>query len=545
MKRVFVWSFFSAGLLCSLCFAPVTSAQDAPKPYDPSQQTPSIWKQLPEIIPVATDDGGLDVAWLDHSETPAKLYLSHFTKGVNGYTRTSSNQLEGLGLLAGFTRDNKGNTYYMTAEPSAEGKEEDPKTISLYKNDQVFWNFQIQDGDSPPTPPKLPFDNGTSRIVTGAGKLFVDINLLPAHAYNVILDLDNPDVNATRYARETLYHHNMGQSAMFDGKDFVAIENRDHEVTLSMMKFSPTEKYPFEPYAERLRSVYTRTNNGNSVFTELGGIAPGIDDSNGYLVLFSSERDWDNQMAGLTTPGQQTGLGGQISPRDLAVIHVKKDFDKQTINWKGTPQELADSGMSISQAPKLVDTTSVVNSIGTGRTVSYQAANDGWDWPNYNADIAKLVASGDLAQRQHKTAGVNWLTNYGVPFQTTRQVPAIGKVFTTVSHPKLVRIAPNKYIAVWEECEAQRATWDKVMSDLTYKTTKAMMLTLAAQGQNVSITKGAVKDLGKVRLMASDDPINLGGKAAWITGDEVGKALKINTLDTNLNLQSFVLPVAQ
>ncbi|BCM88992.1 hypothetical protein IAD21_00834 [Abditibacteriota bacterium] len=50
-------------------------AQDAPKPFDPGKQTVANFKQMPEIIPVATDDGGLDVAWLDHSETPTKLYL--------------------------------------------------------------------------------------------------------------------------------------------------------------------------------------------------------------------------------------------------------------------------------------------------------------------------------------------------------------------------------------------------------------------------------------------------------------------------------------
>lgn len=519
----------------------VALAQTAPKPFDPNKNKTEDWINLPEIIPFVNADGSLDIAWRDHSSATPKIYLTKFTKSGDGYTRTSSEELPSLGVLAGFTKDNKGNFYHLTAE---KGKGEEQKRIVLYKNKQLFWDFKMQDGDKPCEEPKLPLDNGTSQIVTGAGKLFIDINLLPSHAYNVILDLENTSVNKSRCARETLWHHNVDNRVLFDGKDFIAIENRDHEVTLSMMKFSPTEKYPFEPYAERLRSVYTRTNNGNSIFTELGDIELGVDNGNGYFVLFASERDWDDQMEGLNKPGQQTGLGGQLQPRDLAVVHVKKDFDKQEINWKATEAEKKIDGNIISQAPKLVDTTGVVNSISAGKTVNYQAKNDGWDWPNYNAETAKLIASGDLSERAYKTGGVNWLTDYGVPFENAKEFPEVGKPYTTVLRPKLVRIAANSYIAIWEEHTAQRADWDKMMSDKTYHTTKAMTITLAAQGANVKVNKGTVKDLGKVRVSAFDDAINLQGKAAWVTGDETTKSLRLNILDSSLNYQSLNLPLA-
>ena len=519
---------------------PAALAQTDPKPFDPNKNKPQEWMNLPEIIPFANPDGSIDIAWSDHSAAPPKIYLTRFVKNADGYARSSAEELPSLGVLAGFTKDEKGNVYHLTAEL---GKGEDPKRIVLYKNKQLFWEMKTQDGDGPPQSPKLPCDSGTSQIVTGAGKLFVDINLLPAHAYNVILDLENPRANAQRYARETLWHHNFDQRVLFDGKDFIAIENRDHEVTLSMMKFSPTESYPFSPYAERLRSVYTRTNNGNSTFTELGDIAVGAGDGNGYLVLFASERDWDDQMAGLNKPGEQTGLNGHILPRDLAVIHVRKDFDRQEINWKSIEAEREKDGNSISQAPKLVDTTSVVNSVGTGKIVSYKAENDGWDWPNYNADTAKLIKSGDLAERAYKTGGVNWLTAYGDRFETAKRLPPVGKPFTTVANPKLVRVAPNNYVAIWEEQSGTRIDGQPLTVAKTYQTTKAMGLTLEMQGSRVQITKSPINDLGKIRLMPFDDAFDLGGKAAFVTGDEASKSLKLHVIDADLNYKAVTLPL--
>ncbi|MBX7223390.1 MAG: hypothetical protein K1Y36_25985 [Blastocatellia bacterium] len=542
MKRTWPTTLATFFLASALGFnsLPGVWAQSNPKPFDPAQQKTQEWTNLPEIIPFANPDGSLDIAWRDHSSPTPKIYLTKFAKTGEGYNRISAEELPSLGVLAGFTKDTKGNAYHLTAEP---GKGEEPKRIILYKNKQKFWDFKKQDGDQPGELPKLPLDNGTSQIVTGAGKLFLDINLLPSHAYNVILDLENPAVNAARCARETLWHHNVDQRVLFDGQDFLAIENRDHEVTLSLMKFSPTEKYPFEPYAERLRSVFTRTNNGNSIFTELGDIEPGVGDGNGYLVLFASERDWNDQMEGLNKPGEQTGLGGQLQPRDLAVVHVRKDFDKQEINWKATPEEKKIDGNEISQAPKLVDTTGVVNSIGTGKTVTYHAKNDGWDWPNYNAETAKMIESGVLAERAYKTGGVNWLTGYGASYETSKSLPATGKSFPTVVHPKLVRLAANSYIAIWEEHSATRATWDKRMCDRTYQTTKAMTITLADEGGKVRIKGGTPKDLGKVRVMAFDDAFNLGGKAAWVTGSEATKSLKLNLLDAGLTHQVLDLPL--
>lgn len=529
-----------------------TWAQDAAakenavgRPFDANRRTPDNSGLFPEIISVANPDGSFDVAWRDAAQPAAKIYLTKFVASGAGYQRKSSEELESLGVLAGFTKDAKGNFYYMTAEP-AQGQAE--REVKIYRN-KTFWrNFEVQDGDGPCSSPKMPLDSGSSQIAVGAGKLMVDINILPAHAYNLILDLDKETANNGRCGRETLWHHNFDNRIMFDGQDFVALENRDHEVTLSMMKFSPTEKYPFEGYAERLRSVYTRTNNGNSIYTEIGQMQPGVDNGNGYLVLFTSERDWDNQMAGLRAPGQQTGTGGELGPRDVAVIHVKKDFDKQEVNWKSTPKEREKDGNIISQAPKLVDTTGVVNSLGTGKTVNYQAKNDGWDWPNYSPDVAALIASGDLAERAYKTGGVNWLTEHGVTFENARRFPAKaakegqkGEPFKSATRAKLVRLAANNYVAVWEEHTAQRNHEGGV--EKIYSTTKAMLLTLAADGANVRITKGAVKDLGRLRLNPNDDAINLGGKAAWVTGDQVNYSLKLHTIDAALNYQAFDLPV--
>jgi hypothetical protein len=558
MQKSFLVKGLAVLTIATLCIGTprMTFADDSPppkenapgRPFDPLRRAPEIINNapLPEIMSVPNSDGSFDVVWRDGSQPKPKLHLAKFTKNGNGYSRTDTEELPGFGLLAGFAKDDEGNIYYMTAE-YAQGEQE--RRMTIYKNEQVFWEFKAFAGDGKPcSKPKAPLDSGSSRIAIGAGKLMIDTNIHPAHSYNVLLDLLKPETNAQVCARQTEWHHNFDNRIIFDGKDFVALEKRDHEVTISMMKFSPTEKYPFESYAERLRSVYARTNNGNSTYTELGNIALGVDDGNGYLVLFTSERDWDDQMEGLRVPGAQTGISGELGPRDLAVIHVKKDFDKQEVNWKATPAEQKIDGNIISQAPKLVDTTGVVNSIGTGKTVNYNAANDGWDWPNYNQDTANLIASGELAERAYKTGGVNWLTEFGVPFENATRLPtkaskddAKGEIFKTVKYPKLVQIATNTYVVIWEEHNAYRTNDDSI--EHNHITTKATILKLSSEGSNVRITKGNVKDLGnRVRLMPADDIFNLDGKAAFVTGDETNNSLKLHTIDSNLNLEVLNLP---
>jgi hypothetical protein len=221
-----------------------------------------------------------------------------------------------------------------------------------------------------------------------------------------------------------------------------------------------------------------------------------------------------------------------MTPRDLAVVHVKKDFDKQPSNMRHHSKD------DYSQAPKMVDTSPIVNSNGAGKLITYPSATDGWDWANYSQLVYDEIQSGELDKRQIKTAGVNWLTSYGTKYETAKRHATKDETFTTVQRPKLVRIAANTYIAIWEEHTATFSEWVTTK----YTTTKAIKITTTKAGDKVNITATPPKDLGKnVRVQEFEDAFLLAGKAAWVVGDTSEMILKLFTLDANLNLQTFKL----
>lgn len=191
-----------------------------------------------------------------------------------------------------------------------------------------------------------------------------------------------------------------------------------------------------------------------------------------------------------------------------------------------------------SQAPKMVDVSAIVNSNGTGKLITYPSATDGWDWANYSHPVYEDIQSGELTKRQIKTAGVNWLTSYGTKYETAKRHATKGETFMSAHRPKLVRIAANTYIAIWEEHTATFSDWVTTK----YTTTKAMKITTTKAGDKINITASTPKDLGnKVRMQEFEDAFLLAGKAAWVAGDTSEMILKLYTIDANLNLQEFKL----
>src|SRR5262249_25561271 len=152
------------------------------------------------------------------------------------------------------------------------------------------------------------------------------------------------------------------QRVIFDGSDFLVWEKRDHNVSLTLMKVGPGERSPEQDggWQEKVRSIYPTTNYGNSTYLELGQIVPGLD--GGYLVLFASERDWDYRLSGRNFAADWSRKSkdrpvpsSYLSPRDLAAVHVIKDFDKQDANWRDV------GGTWFSQAPGEVNASKLVN----------------------------------------------------------------------------------------------------------------------------------------------------------------------------------------
>jgi hypothetical protein len=507
--------------IASLTMVEFPDANVAPLVIDLSQGTPfdtySQESPYTQIIPFANPDGSLEVAWQMQGDNNIKV--ANYAKG--NYAKTKAKNAKGLGQLAGFAKDAQGNNYLMSFEKySTEEHAEKCKPLHVYKNDQLFWSAKSGDenkcGDERLV--NSPNDWGSSRLMVGKDKLAMELNFMSAHAHSGFVPLAGS--NQTTDLFQTLYQHTVDNRLFFDGTDFIVFENRDHDVSLTLMKMSPTAPMPFRPDIANVRSIYSHTNVGNNTYCEIGNVQLGVDNGDGYLVLFTSERDWDSW-------AKPSGMQWLMSPRDLAVVHVRKDFDKQPSNMRHHSKD------EYSQAPKMVDNSKVVNSNGAGKLVTYPSATDGWDWANYNKEVHADIESGELSNRQLQTAGVNWLTSFGSKYENSKHLPNSGETFSSVHRPKLVRLSANTYIAIWEEHKVTMKDWVATQ----FSTTKAMKITTAKAGDKVNITQGAVKDLGnKVRLPKWEDAILLDGKAAWVTGDTSEMILKLYTLDANLNL---------
>ena len=499
-------------------------------PYDPSvgkayfqdswKEYPSTRLNGPQIIAHPNGDGSFDVAWQDMTSNSKKIFISRYNQSGGNYMKDAGNSksMEGLGFLAGFTKGG-GHHYVMTSQPWSDRS--DVTQVKVFKDNNVLWVGKKFDQGCKDIGAMLM--GGSARLALAGNNLMAEFNTSPTHPYQVILDVNSTNQNADKCSYQKFMQHCFDNDVLFDGTDFVVMEKLDHDIGIGMMKFSPSATGPF---TYQMRSVYAHTNFGNGTFMEFGDFQPGL--SGGYLLLFASERDWDNKMTGYFH--NQPHAPEVLSPLDIALVHVKKDFDQEELNWKNK------AGTGASQAPAVVDNSNMVNSNGTGKTVTYPSANDGWDWNNYNCCGVRDEIAAGMTTRQQITSGVKWLTTYGVPYETAKRKGNSGEQFTCVRFPKLVKISSTEYIALWEEHNAEIGKKSKA-----YVTTKATKITLSANGSKVDITNGTIKDIGQVRLMPDDDAFELSGKAAWIIGNKDALTLKLYTVDGSLNLSTYDL----
>lgn len=586
----------------------------------------------PKIVGVENTDGkSFDIAFQDNFGKSTSIIINTYRPSSSGFIKENATNFAGLGVFAGFAKDSIGNRYVFTGEPwsarpagTAADKPYERKVqaqvfkISGQNKPELLWNAQYFNdfGDNKITVgiPALMngFKEGTSRLVIGKGSdnkesLLITTNIQPTHPYQVILSTDGLAANSGRAFFESMYQHNFGQRAIFDGKEFVVMENRDHDVSVTLSKLKPNEVLPLvnpnfvfdknagtteqqqkneghpNEYIKRVFSVYSHTNSNNYTYTELGNVEKGFNDDAGYLVLFASERDWDNKMKGGDEKREMPNSRRApeiLSPRDLGLIHVKKEFNTGDVNFLGklvvktyiedgkpvpyrevVRMETNPEGNYIApvQCPQTVDNSKLVNSTGATTTVAYDTADDGWYWPSY----AKNSKCENMGVRTLVNKGVQWVTEYGKSYQASKQVATANdstkpgedakNEFTSVAHPKLVRLTQNKYIALWEEYKADRVKFPNGIFGRPlkkYVTTKAVLITLsAAPNSEVVITAGKVEDLNlkkkageaDIRLMPGDDAFELDGKAAWAVGNIKKGKLMFYTLDASLNLVSYEL----
>lgn len=522
----------------------------------------SPFEKCPQIIGQPNSDGSLDIAWL--AADGNKIYVhragANLQSGqANGLTQRRV--FNSLGLFAGYTRVGD-DDFVLSAQRS--NTFDQPLPLKLFKNNNnsVVWSGK-NTGKSGVLSPLI---GGTSKLVSGNGKLFVAINGGASHPYVAMVDANK--MNQTDDVSPSYNTHNFDQRLIWDGKNFVVMENRDHSFGTTLIRFSPTEKYPFEKQDDRCRTIHSHTNYANDTHTELGAVQPGL--NGGYLAVIATEHDWDDKFTGkpylTTTPIHN--IEGMTNPFDVMLVHVKPNFDDESLITRLDPKRAEDGMVALKDGgavdfgddkpehvleqhgsnltwggegfePWYVDASRVVNSNGEHHTISRNSSDDGFNYMLYSG---KPNAYEHAARRRHiTTAGMVWATHYGDNYHA--RIPK-DEQFTTAVRPRLVKINDNTYIALWEEHNAQIGgciALDEERWPSQYKVTKAAKVTLSNSGDKVNITVGTPKEVSLARLHWHDDAFNYKGKAAWLTGDAAGRKIILHTVDSNLNYTTYEL----
>lgn len=507
--------------------APPNLAVSMQSPFDTasasSEQLRSHAAQ-PQMVAIPSGNSVV-VAWLQYVQgKPKAVKVTNFARAGAGFTRSWEKDLP-LNLLAGMTTDGS-NFYVLSAKSEDLGRELSsvsyrPNVLIMTKLDgqgNQVWQRDVNNAEFLGDPTKdqngqLQFDKaifspmtaGTSMLAYGNGKIAValttnglpDLGISARHQgsrYFVMGD----DGAGFKAADSTSWRHSFNQRLIFDGQDFVFMDVADAGwympgAGISLRKIKPTARGADFVGGPEGVYVYARqaetAGSQNFSFTSLGDIETG---SRGYSVLFSSEKS--NNIA------QRDGFSQPVAePRNLGLVHVVKNFD--TVK----------DGRSISQnnteailGNMTIDWTKDFST--NGGPVNINITNNVVDSPGASATFAR---PGNPAKTFTQT-GIVWLTDC--------------KPGVSVERPKLIKVADDRYIAIWEE-------WTYGGTNLNYQSTKAMLISEYGQ-----VIRPATTINARLNPSGADRPFVTNGQAAWLTGDAGSGKFTLFTIDQNLTL---------
>lgn len=412
------------------------------------------------------------------------------------------------GVLVGFTVDQKGKDYTLTAKAEKFPNKPEGNFVEEIAN---TWRKDIIVLHSGATATDLNTDKftaetvygvgnaGSGRLAAGAGHLatvFARRHYAPSDKL-VHQEADSAlfaaDLSKVPLKAKNAVSHSFDLRLVFDGTDFVALHQGDQYPITGLI----IEKIRVGSVSDRARVVrhpaFSCPTSGNAVFFELGGLAAEPD---GYPVLFTATRN-TGEVSPQTAPEK-----GKL-PWELAMIYVRRDFHE-----KKTPKNPFDI-------------------VGSGVLAGGNAKPEEFTFDNLSWDPAASAFS--KRESRTVTRQVAWLTDY-----TAAKGPS-----TRASAPKLVQLAPGKYIAVWEEQGFGGRAWE-------YRRTMAgtIAITGAANAKKIEMGK-PVALVGNPRLHRGDDAfaLTVGGKprAAWVTAGDTNRQLTLHTVSEDLRHETLVL----
>jgi hypothetical protein len=300
------------------------SAQGTPFDSDRRDQTGpsgnnSYYSKTPEIVPFANSDGSLDVAWRDQRAN--FIIISR----VVGAEARGHIKVDSLGQLAGFSRDEAGNFYVLTAvteellrqaTPARTKRDGILRLLKLDPGGRLVYQTDLKGfGNAPAI--YSPMGYGTGRLVHAAGKLMmtfsqyteIDTSINSRHQFHVYARVDATSGQEDGHWRGP--GHCFDMRLYHDGTSFIGLMLGDAALrgvgVRRVETARATEKVVFAIKGGDPSTFYQNT------YTRLGGLVPV---SGGYGVLFATENNATDTAAVVN------------GSRNLVYLRVKANFDQ-------------------------------------------------------------------------------------------------------------------------------------------------------------------------------------------------------------------------
>lgn len=448
------------------------------------------------------------VAWQKQGEGDAGgPMLTRFDSAGDRWIKAWTKPMT-LDLLGGFASDGS-QLYVLTTKD--EDLRDDMRTVQyrsgvveLAKYDadgNEVWHRNLNSPDylGPPSDGKAdnafysPMTGATGCMAYGDGKLAITMssNGLPSdgirhqHATFLMVDADG---NGYGGGTQTSWRHSFDQRVSFDGSDFVFMDLADDGYLagagIAMRKIKFADGKP--QYTDNLEGtyIYARLGDGNFSYTSMGDFAT-LDD--GYVAVFSSERRND-------TAARQGFSKPVLDPRNLALVHVVKDFD------------LVEDAMVTTANKSQPHRGNVDITYGSQEKFPIRITGNVVDSPGPSVTIARP------GQPEAKVTqkGIVWLTNY--------------RAGVSVERPKIARVGDNEFVLLWEE-------WSYLGKELTYQSTHAMLVD--RQG---NVIKPAQTIQARLCPGGADRAVGADGSAVFFSGDAAAGKITLYKVDRDLNV---------
>ncbi|MDX1904359.1 MAG: hypothetical protein SFU27_09405 [Thermonemataceae bacterium] len=443
-----------------------------------------------QITPIY-QNGQLTIGWRDYHHKKARIsqYQKQGSNFVKVYNKIIPQSLE---LLGGITSDGK-NFYALTTNKEDMGRtagwEYRPNVFEVVKLDNqgnLIWKKDLNTAEYMGNYKVYsPMAAGTAAIVYGNNQLGiisssnvgdVDPKINVRHQAAFRLSLSAEDGSAGAKSHWYLFRHSFNQRGLFDGKDFVFMDLGDvgfmPACGINISKISTATKTHINAsYMGIDWYIFARNGNGNFTSINMADIRTG---TNGYIAAFAAPKNPDkiyNEM-----------------PRNLAVVHIVKDFENQPMNT-------------------LEKEILIKNSLIDTKTKNPNATGD---------EAGKNLKT----QLPFQTTGIAWLTNY---------------TNATVGRPKMHKFNDNKFVLVWEKWGVKTNEKGELVCQNMYQSTKAMLV-----DEYGNILKPEF-DLGNRRLSPRDELFTIDEKVCWIEDDARNQGFKLIMMDENFGITETFL----